>query len=132
MELPSPNKGKKPTAVVDGKLLYFDNQREETIMAVEPVDPNNPSKGVRQFPQTVIVPENPEIIDENGVSNSRYWKPEVVFNPQDCPHKYKADYPKRIAVCEICSHEVQFHINDVQEVLGKLRIKVNKIFYPLF
>lgn len=134
MQIPSPNAGKKYTSVVGNEGLYYENSHQEQITVLEPIDPNNPQRGVYPVVKTIEVPENPEVVNlQTGQSNSQYWKPEVILNPEGCNHEFTwIDLPKREIECHKCSMPVIFHVGlNYKEIDGKSFVSLNKIDYPI-
>lgn len=77
-----------------------------------PVDKNNPLRGVQAVQKVITVPENPEVINlETGQSNSKYWKSDVVLNPEGCKHHFVLiDAGKREVECTKCSLPTNFNV----------------------
>lgn len=75
-----------------------------------------------------------EIVDlMTGQSNMRYWKPEMVLNPEGCEHTYVIyDLGKREAECSKCHHATTFVPGvNFKEKKGLAQIRVLDHWYPI-
>ena len=126
MQIPSPNEGKKPQQYRGKEGLFFDKSHEEMVTEYIPVDKHNPLRGVQTVSKVVTVPENPEIVNlETGQSNSKYWKPESVLNPEGCEHHFiLIDVGKREVECTKCSLPTSFSVSP-----GLYREEKGKFFF---
>ncbi len=134
MQIPSPNKGKKFTSIVGNEGLYYENSHQEQITVLEPIDPQEPRLGSRPVVKIIEVPENPEVVNlQTGESNSQYWKPELILDPEGCEHEFvPVDLGKREVQCKHCNMGLIFHVGlNYKEVDGQPYITLNKYDYPL-
>lgn len=75
-----------------------------------------------------------EIVDlTTGQSNTKYWKPEMVINPQDCNHVFHLiDVLKREIECEKCTFSTNFIVGiNFIEKKDKLFIRLQNKKYPI-
>jgi len=135
MQIPSPNEGKKPQAYRGKQALYFDRSHEEVVTEYVPVDKRNPSAGIRPETKVVTVPDNPEIVDlETGQSNTKYWKPEMVLNPEGCKHHFVlTNAAKREVECTKCNLPTSFTVpGSYREEKGRYFFIYHKKEYEIF
>jgi len=134
MQIPSPNAGRQPQMYRGKEALYFESSHPQEIVEYEPVSKWNPLAGVKAVSKVAIIPDNPEIIDtRTGESNSKYWQPEKVLDPEGCDHDFViTNVGKREAECSKCKLPTNFHIGSAfREEDGKYFLTYHEAEYPL-
>lgn len=133
MQIDSPNKDREPKMVVDGKAYYYTKARHEKVTNYVPINPDNPKSGLRKVTSTVVVPEDAEIIDlETGESDSKYWQPETVLNPEGCSHVFAlVDVGKREVQCKKCTLSTTIHLGINVRENPSLQVNLQSHWYPV-
>lgn len=134
-QIASPYEGKKFKKVEGGKGYHYDTSHFEEVVTYKPINPRHPERGVYPVADTVEIPDNPEVIDlKTGQSNSKYWQPESVSNPEGCPHSFKIEnIGRREIICSNskCNLGFTFHPTDLIEKDGKTFINFRKKTYEI-
>lgn len=136
MQIDSPYKDKTPDLVdEDTGEVFYGETKEERVVQYKPLDPNNPSLGIVAEEKTIKVPVRGETISRSGESDSKYWQPEVVYNPTGCVHAFQIiDISKREIECtKGCGTVTEFHagINYLEEN-GKSFVTLKGVRYPIY
>ncbi len=134
MQLPSPNEGKEPKKIEGHDALYYDHSHKQAVIDWEPIDPEDPKKGVRPVEKIIDVPDNPEVVDlRTGQSNTKYWQPEKIVAPEGCEHEFIiTSIGKREIECPKCNFATSFiaGVNFFEES-GKFSVKIRNHLYPV-
>jgi hypothetical protein len=129
-QLPSPY-ANRPFTKVEGHLGYHYTDSHTEIV---------PALGQDEYgrtietSQTVEIPHDPEVVNiHNGVSNSQYWQPELVLNPEGCQHQFVVtDIGLRELECLHCHIATSFHAGrNVVEEQGQAYVVFHNKRYPI-
>jgi hypothetical protein len=135
-QIDSPFKGKTPTLInKEENTAFYGETRTEQVINYKPTNPHDPRSGVYPVAETVEVPVSGETIDlRTGQSNSKYWEPEMVVNPQGCMHDFTfTSVGKREIECSNgCGFETTFHPGiNYKEEGGRATVILKGVRYPL-
>lgn len=120
-------KPRRYSKLINGVMHHYDDVWHEPIINYEPVDPRKPELGVRQVNDILEIPIDPDI-----EGNTKYWKPEMVINPQGCKHDLQiTNVSKREIECNNCHWAFTFHINDYFEKDDSAFVTIKKKSYPV-